>query len=153
MRNIFNSNINIKDDASFSKGEMAVSVGATGLALAYVFMICYASFVGADTLGELYRRSGIEGDDILHVLSFVLLGFILFIAFSSALYRNSIRAPRAWSIFMSALLSIIIELAQISMPTRHASLFDLSLHASGILIFYFLTLTFGICRKEVKAII
>jgi VanZ family protein len=120
---------------AFSVNGTLYSFAASAASVGYVGLLFYLSFIQADELGELYRRTGLKGDDLLHILAFAVLGFLMFAAFSSSLYRGFIIAPRAWSIFVSLALAVIIELVQTNMPTRHASVIDLALHALGILIF------------------
>jgi len=140
-----------KPSAVLPGNGVALSVAATAASFIYVSSLCYLSFISAGSLGELYRRTGIGGDDILHIMSFVALGFVLFASFSTYFYRRVVKSPRAWSVFVSAILAIVIELVQVSMPTRHASFFDLSLHASGILIFYYASIVFQ--KRRAKAVI
>ncbi len=140
-----------KPSAILPGNGIALSIAATAASFFYVSTLCYLSFISAGSLGELYRRTGIGGDDILHTLSFIALGFVLFASFSSYFYRRFVKSPRAWSVFVSAILAIVIELVQVSMPTRHASFFDLSLHASGILIFYCSAIVFQ--KTRAKAVI
>jgi glycopeptide antibiotics resistance protein len=127
---------------------IAVSVATTAASFFYISTICYLSFISAGSLGDLYRKTGIDGDDILHVLSFVVLGFVVYSAFSSHIYKKFVKFPRAWSVIVSAILAVVIELVQVNMPTRHASFFDLSLHASGTFIFYFAAAVLG--KKRAK---
>lgn len=112
------------------------SYAASAASFGYIGLLFYLSFIRADELGALYRRTGIEGDDILHILAFAVLGLLMFASFSSSLYRGLIRSPRAWSIASSMALAVVIELVQTNMPTRHASFIDLALHALGIIIFF-----------------
>jgi VanZ family protein len=56
--------------------------------------------------------------------------------FSTRLYKKLTQNPRVWSVYTSAFLSVTLEVAQMFMPTRHASVFDMLLHAAGIFIFF-----------------
>jgi glycopeptide antibiotics resistance protein len=120
----------------FIYGRMIASITTTSAALICVLTVCYLSFIKAGKLGILYRTFGIRGDDIFHVLSFILLAFLLRIMFSTSLYRPAIKNPRIWVAWVTLGISLFIESIQIVMPTRHASLLDIILHASGIAIFF-----------------
>jgi VanZ family protein len=112
------------------------SVAIGTVTLSYALTIFYMSFVSAGTLGVIYKWMGIRGDNLLHVLSFVLLAFLLRFMFATRLYRMRIQDSRAWSVCTAVFLSVIIEILQGFMPTRHASVRDILLHAAGIFIFF-----------------
>ena len=115
---------------------MIKSIVASTVTLSYALAIFYLSFVNAGTLGAIYKRVGIRGDNLLHVLSFVLLAVLIRFMFSTQLYKIRIQNPRAWSVFTAVFLSGVLEFLQLFMPTRHASVRDLLLHAAGIFIFF-----------------
>lgn len=116
---------------------MVKSIAASTVTLSYVLAIFYLSFVSAGTLGMIYNRVGIRGAiSLLHLLSFVLLAFLLRFTFSTRLYIMRIQNPRAWSIYTTVTLAGILEFLQVFIPTRHARARDLLLHAAGIFIFF-----------------
>jgi len=115
---------------------MIKSIAASTIALSYALIIFYMSFVSAGTLHIIYKRVGIGGDNLLHVLSFILLAFLIRFMFSTRLYQKLTQSPRVWSVYTSAFLSVTLEISQVFMPTRHASVLDLLLHAAGIFIFF-----------------
>ena len=115
---------------------MTKSIAASTIALSYALIIFYMSFVSAGTLHVIYKRVGIGGDNLPHVLSFVLLAFLIRFMFSTRLYKKLTQCPRVWSVYTSAFLSVTLEISQVFMPTRHASFLDMLLHAAGIFIFF-----------------
>jgi glycopeptide antibiotics resistance protein len=115
---------------------MIKSIAASTITLSYALVIFYMSLVSAGTLHVIYKRVGIGGDNLLHVLSFVLLAFLTRFMFSTKFYKKLTQSPRVWSVCTSAFLSVTIEIFQVFMPTRHASVLDLLLHAAGIFIFF-----------------
>ena len=113
------------------------SIAASTVTLFYALAIFYLSFVSAGTLGAIYKRVGIRGGvSLLHVLAFALLAVLIRFMFSTRLYKIRIQNPRAWSVFTAVFLSGVLEFLQLFMPTRHASVRDLLLHAAGIFIFF-----------------
>ncbi|MDO9111685.1 MAG: VanZ family protein [Desulfatirhabdiaceae bacterium] len=116
---------------------MMKSIVASTVTLSYTLAIFYLSAVSAGTLGMIYKRAGIiHGVGLLHVLSFVLMGFLIRFMFSTQFYRKWIQNPRLWSVCTTVFLAGVLEFLQWFMPTRHARARDLLLHAAGIFIFF-----------------
>ena len=115
---------------------MIKSIVTSTVTLSYALAIFFLSFVSAGTLGEIYKRAGIRGVNLLHMLSFALLAFLLRLMFSTRLYKTKISNPCAWSVYASVILAGVLEFLQVFMPTRHARVRDLLLHAAGIFIFF-----------------
>lgn len=103
--------------------------------MAYMLGLCYLSFIGAGHLGRYYRRYWIQGDDLLHFLAFLLLTMLLRVMFSTPMYRKYLGHPKRWAAGLALTLAIFIESVQAVLPTRHATWFDLVLHASAICLF------------------
>ena len=115
---------------------MMKSIVASTITLFYVLVIFYLSFVSAGTLGVIYTRVGIrEGVSLLHVIAFALLAFLTRFMFSTRLFETRIQNPRAWGVYIAVFLAGVIEFLQCFVPTRHARVRDLLLHAAGIFIF------------------
>jgi hypothetical protein len=127
---------------------MIKSIAASMVTLSYVLAIFYLSFVSAGTLGEIYKRAGIRGVRLLHVLSFVLLAFLIRFMFSTRLYKSCIQNPRLWSVYTAVFMSGVLEFLQVFMPTRHARIRDLLLHAAGIFIFFVVDRSIDIYGKS-----
>ena len=116
---------------------MMKSIAASTVTLSYALAIFYLSFVSAGTLGMIYSRMGITGGvSLFHVLSFALLAFLLRFMFSTRLYKTRIHNPSVWSVYTAVILAGGLEFLQWFMPSRHARVRDLLLHAAGIFIFY-----------------
>lgn len=115
---------------------MIKSIAASTVTLTYVIALFYLSFVSAGTLGEIYKRTGIRGVGLSHVLSFALLAFLIRFMFSTQLYKTWIQHSRAWSVCFAMFLAMTLEFLQVFIPTRHARVRDLMLHTAGIFIFF-----------------
>lgn len=112
-----------------------LTITSSVVSLAYMLSLCYLSFIGAGHLGRLYRRYWIQSDDLLHFLAFLLLALLFRVMFFTPLYRKHLRHPKRWAAGMALVLAVFIESVQLVMPTRHATWFDLSLHAAGVCVF------------------
>lgn len=135
----------------FILGKMIAAITSTSAALIFILTMCYLSFIKAGKLGILYRTLGIRADDIFHILSFILLAFLLRIMFSTSVYRSTIKNPRIWGAWVTLGISLFIEWVQLFIPTRHASLLDVVLHISGIAIFIIIDMTIeSKIRRKVK---
>ncbi len=116
---------------------MVKSIAASAVTLSYALAVFYLSFMSAGMLALVYNRVGIRGGvSLLHVLSFALMAFLLRFMFSTRLYQTRVQNPRFWSVYTAIILAGALEFLQWFMPTRHARVRDLLLHAAGILIFY-----------------
>lgn len=124
------------------------SIAAGTAALSYTLTVFFFSFVSAGTLQIYYKWAGIESDNLLHVFSFVLLPFLIRLMFSTKLFKAVIQNPRAWSVTIAVFLSVILEMLQAAMPTRHAAVLDLSLHSAGILLFLACDVGFEKLQKQ-----
>jgi len=114
---------------------MWLSITSSVVSLGYMLGLCYLSFIGAGHLGRYYRRYWIRSDDLLHFLAFLLLTLLLRVMFSTQMYRKYLRHPKRWAAGLALTLAIFIESVQLVLPTRHATWFDLCLHAAGICAF------------------
>jgi len=115
---------------------MIKSITASVAMLSYAYSLFYLSIVKARTLHLIYRRMGIRSDDLLHLLSFVFLAFLIRVMLSTRLYRPVIQRPLIWSSCIAAIIAVVIEMLQIMISTRHATFLDLSCHWMGILIYF-----------------